>query len=76
MKKSKKEHNFDEIVRLCRTCERASVVKLTGDYLCDKFGVVEHDSVCRKYKLNKSLPRPAKRRMVDTLKFNVEDFQV
>ena len=76
MEKNKKNDNFDEIVRLCRTCEYAAAVKITGDYLCEKIGIVKHDNVCRKYKLNESLPRPSKRRMVDTLKFNIEDFRV
>lgn len=67
---------YDEVVKLCRTCEKATELQVTGDYLCKKYGVVNNDYVCGKYKLNKFLPRPPKRRMIDTTKFNIEDFQV
>ena len=76
MGKFKTYDNSDEIVKLCRTCAKAAEMKVTGDYLCAKFGVVRHDHVCRKYKLNKFLPRPQPRQTIDTAKFSISDFQV
>jgi len=68
--------NYDEIVKLCRTCRSATALTVTTDYLCEKLGVVKHDHLCRKYKLNENLPRPKIRRTFDTAKFNLNDFQV
>ena len=70
------ETNIDEVVKLCRTCAKATLISLTGDYMCQKHGIVKHDHVCRKYKLNEYLPRPAKKRLIDTDKFNAEDFTI
>ena len=70
------DREFDEVVRLCRTCAKAKVISVTGDYICKKYGVVKHDHICRKYKLNEFLPRPAKARLIDTAKFDISDFQV
>ena len=74
--KKMSDNHYDEIVRLCRTCKRAAEVSVTGDYLCVKRGVVKHDHVCKKYKLNKFLPRPAMRRIMDTTQFNINDFTI
>ena len=68
--------NYDEVVKLCRTCAKATVISITGDYLCVKRGIVKHDNVCKKYKLNESLPRPSKRRLIDTSKFDASEFKV
>ena len=75
-KEVKQMDRYDEVVKLCRTCEKATVLSITGDCLCKKYGVVKNNYVCKKYKLNKFLPRPPKLRNMDTARFNINDFQV
>jgi len=76
LKNSKNIDNLDEVVKLCRTCAKATEISVTGDYLCKKFGVVKNDYVCSKYKLNQFLPRPQKRRTLDVSRFDAGDFSV
>ena len=70
------DNHLDEVVKLCRTCAKSTELEFAGDYLCEKFGIVKSDSVCKKYKLNEFLPRPTKRRMIDATKFDGSDFSV
>jgi len=69
-------HDLDEIVKLCRTCGKAKPLAVTSDYLCKKFGPVSHDYVCKAYVLNEFLPRPRPKRMIDTSKFDTQEFNI
>jgi|GEM_PF-1014239 len=49
------DNRFDEFAGRCETCKNATALNVTGDYLCEKHGVVKSNHVCKKYMFNESM---------------------
>ncbi len=65
-----------DVAENCASCRFAKQVVLTGDYMCEKRGLVKPDFVCKKYSYNVFLKHPPRRRGIDTSKYSPDDFSI
>lgn len=69
------EFKFDH-KPMCRFCTRAKPIPYFGDMLCEKYGVVSEDHVCKKFRYNLLAREVRRKKEVDTTKFSAEDFSL
>ncbi len=80
MKKKQGERGlFNEnpdLVEKCETCAFAVLLEYSGDCLCSHFGAVKPDYKCKKYKINRFLKKPPKKRELDMSRYSADDFSI
>ncbi len=80
MKKNSSERGlFNEnpdLIEKCETCAFAVFLEYSKDCLCSKFGAVSPEYKCKKYRVNRFLRRPPKKRELNMSKFSPEDFSI
>ncbi len=77
--KNEKRGLFNEnpdLIEKCETCAFATSLSYCGDFLCSKYGAVSPDWLCKKYKVNRFLKKPPKKRKIDTSRFSPDDFSI
>ncbi len=65
-----------DLIEKCETCAFATRLEYGKDYLCSKFGPVSPEHLCKKYKINRFLRKPPKKRELDMSRYNAEDFSI
>lgn len=65
-----------DLIEKCETCAFAIVMEYSGDCLCSKFGAVSPEHKCKKYKINRFLRKPKKKREIDMSRYSAEDFSI
>ncbi len=65
-----------DLIEKCETCAFAVLLKYSGDCLCSKFGIVSPEYKCKKYKINRFLKRPPKKRELNFSRYSNDDFSI
>ena len=65
-----------DLIRKCETCAFAIKLDYFDDCLCSKYGAVDPDYLCKKYKINRFLKRPPKKRELNISRYSAEDFSI
>lgn len=65
-----------DVTEKCETCAFAVGLEYSGDFLCSKYGAVPPDYLCKKYKINRFLKRPPKKRGLDISRYSSDDFSI
>lgn len=65
----------DDIEKKCALCQKGKPIPDTLDVLCEKYGVVPYNYVCKKYKYD-VFKRKVKRRKEIDAEYSAEDFSI
>ena len=66
----------DDYRNICALCNNGSLIKLTGDILCEFEGVVHPEGSCKKFEINYLRLQPKRAKKPDVSKFMPEDFSL
>lgn len=64
-----------DLIEKCETCAYAVPLGYTKEFLCSKFGPVPPECRCKKYRINRFLKRPPKKREINISRYSNDDFQ-
>lgn len=64
-----------DIEAKCALCQKAELIPGTNQVLCEKYGVVEYNYVCKKYKYDIFKKKVRRRGALDT-NYSEEDFSI
>jgi hypothetical protein len=80
VKKNKNERGLfndnPDLIEKCETCAYAITLKYSKDCLCSKFGPVSPEYKCKKYRINRFLRRPPKKREINISRYSQDDFSI
>lgn len=65
-----------DLIEKCETCAFAVSLEYSTDCLCTKYGPVDSDFKCKKYKINRFLKRPPKKRELNLSRYSADDFSI
>ncbi|MBE7012144.1 MAG: hypothetical protein E7415_05675 [Ruminococcaceae bacterium] len=65
-----------DLIEKCETCAYAVMLEYTKECLCSKFGPVSPEYKCKKYRINRFLRRPPKKRELNISRYAEDDFSI
>ena len=65
-----------DLIEKCETCAYAILLEYSKDCLCSKFGPVPPEYICKKYRINRFLRRPPKKRELNISRYSEDDFSI